>query len=102
MIMSGITSMAAFLDKERWILNQCSSRGEKVTVKAHGGLIDIQGIVIAKVNSSLQLEKIDVWFDPMDMFRQIAREEKIECENKEGVDAAGAAAGCPVMGHRSA
>ncbi|KAH1488155.1 hypothetical protein LV164_006335 [Aspergillus fumigatus] len=76
-------------------------RGEKVTVKAHGGLIDIQGIVIAKVNSSLQLEKIDVWFDPMDMFRQIAREEKVEGENKEGVDAAGAAAGCPVLGHGS-
>ncbi|KAH1304162.1 hypothetical protein KXX47_008368, partial [Aspergillus fumigatus] len=53
------------------------------------------------VNSSLQLEKIDVWFDPMDMFRQIAREEKIEGENKEGVDAAGAAAGCPVLGHGS-
>ncbi|KAH1493697.1 hypothetical protein KXX16_005766 [Aspergillus fumigatus] len=78
-----------------------NNRGEKVTVKAHGGLIDIQGIVIAKVNSSLQLKKIDVWFDPMDMFRQIAREEKIEGENKEGVDAAGAAAGCPVLGHGS-
>lgn len=38
-------------------------------------MIDIQGIVIAKVNSALQLEKIDVWYDPMEMFRQIAREE---------------------------
>jgi hypothetical protein len=79
--------------------NLCASRGEKVTVKAHGGLIDIQGIVIARVNASLQLEKIDVWFDPMDMFRQIAREEKIDGENRDAVDAVGAAAGCPVFGH---
>jgi hypothetical protein len=34
----------------------------------------------------------------MDMFRQIAREEKVEGDNKAAVDAA---AGCPVMGHGS-
>jgi hypothetical protein len=33
------------------------------------------------------------------MFRQIAREEKVEGENRAAVDAAGAAAGCPVLGH---
>jgi hypothetical protein len=45
------------------------------------------------VNDKLQLQKIDVWFDPMDMFRQIAKEEK------EGVtaDVSAAAAGCPVL-----
>ncbi|KAF7116111.1 hypothetical protein CNMCM5793_004131 [Aspergillus hiratsukae] len=64
-----------------------------------GGLIDIQGIVIARVNDSLQLENIDVWFDAMDMFRQIAREETIEGETKGLVEAAG---GCPVLGHGSA
>ncbi|KAL5359690.1 hypothetical protein BJX96DRAFT_60863 [Aspergillus floccosus] len=68
-----------------------NDRGEKTTIKAHGGLIDIQGIVIAKVNAALQLEKIDVWYDPMEMFRQIAREEK--GQNLSGLSAD--AAGCP-------
>ncbi|KAL4998739.1 hypothetical protein BDV10DRAFT_166151 [Aspergillus recurvatus] len=76
-----------------------NSRGEVVRVKAHGGLIDIEGIVVAKVNEKLQLEKIDVWFDPMEMFRQIAKEEKGE---EQGPAESAAAAGdlanaCPVM-----
>jgi hypothetical protein len=47
--------------------------------------------VIARVNAALQLEKIDVWYDPMEMFRQIAREEK--GQNLSGLSAD--AAGCP-------
>ncbi|KAJ5911064.1 uncharacterized protein N7473_000367 [Penicillium subrubescens] len=69
-----------------------NDRGESVKIKAHGGLIDIVGIVIAKVNEGLQLEKIDVWYDPMDMMRQIAREHK-----GEAVDASAATSGCPVL-----
>ncbi|GES61543.1 pathogen-related protein [Aspergillus terreus] len=68
-----------------------NDQGEKTTIKAHGGLIDIQGIVIAKVNAALQLEKIDVWYDPMEMFRQIAREEK--GQNLSGLSTD--APGCP-------
>ncbi|KAL4863502.1 hypothetical protein BDV12DRAFT_177424, partial [Aspergillus spectabilis] len=68
--------------------------GETVKVKAHGGVIDIEGIVVAKVNDKLQLQKIDVWFDPMDMFRQIAKNEKGEIEAEDVVAAAGA---CPVL-----
>ena len=49
-----------------------TSKGEKVTAKAHGGQIDIQGITIAKVNEGLQLQSVEVWFDPLEMFRQIA------------------------------
>ncbi|KAF7596828.1 hypothetical protein BBP40_012428 [Aspergillus hancockii] len=70
-----------------------NDQGEKTRVKAHGGLIDIQGIVIAKVNEKLELEKIDVWFDPLDMFRQIARESK-----GETIDAASETGGCPFAG----
>ncbi|KAL4787339.1 hypothetical protein BJX76DRAFT_318916 [Aspergillus varians] len=70
---------------------------EVVRVKAHGGVIDIEGIVVAKVNDKLQLQSIDVWFDPMDMFRQIAKEEKGE-KVAGDVAAGAAAAGCPVMG----
>jgi creatinine amidohydrolase/Fe(II)-dependent formamide hydrolase-like protein len=71
--------------------------GETVRVKAHGGVIDIEGIVVARVNEKLQLQKIDVWFDPMDMFRQIAKEENgLKTDN-----VATAAGACPVMGGKT-
>ena len=75
-------------------VNTIHSQGETVRVKAHGGVIDIEGIVVARVNEKLQLQKIDVWFDPMDMFRQIAKEES--GLKMDGVAAATGA--CPVMG----
>lgn len=48
------------------------SKGEKITAKAHGGLIDIQGVTVAKVNDKVQVQSLQTWFDPMEMFRQIA------------------------------
>ncbi|OJJ51816.1 hypothetical protein ASPZODRAFT_163590 [Penicilliopsis zonata CBS 506.65] len=51
-----------------------NSSGEKVTIESHGGPIDIQGIVVAKVNDKLQLQKIEVWYDPVEMFRQVGKE----------------------------
>jgi hypothetical protein len=49
-----------------------NNKGEKVTAKAHGGPIDIQGVTVATVNDKVQLQSVRTWFDPMDMFRQIA------------------------------
>ncbi|KAF8855554.1 hypothetical protein BDZ45DRAFT_500285 [Acephala macrosclerotiorum] len=49
-----------------------NDKGEKVTAKAHGGKIDIQGITIAKVDDKVRLQSVETWFDPMEMFRQIA------------------------------
>lgn len=49
-----------------------NNKGEKVTAKAHGGPIDVQGVTVATVNEKLQLQSVRTWFDPMDMFRQIA------------------------------
>jgi hypothetical protein len=49
-----------------------NNKGEKVTAKAHGGSIDIQGVTVATVNEKVQLQAVRTWFDPMDMFRQIA------------------------------
>jgi hypothetical protein len=43
-----------------------------VTVKAHGGQIDIEGVTVAVVDASLRVQKLETWFDPMEMFRQIA------------------------------
>jgi hypothetical protein len=37
-----------------------------------GGPIDIQGITIAKVDDKVRLQGVETWFDPMEMFRQIA------------------------------
>lgn len=52
------------------------SAGEKVTVKAHGGLIDIQGMLVAKMNEKFQIQSLDIWYDPMEMFRQIGCQSK--------------------------
>ena len=52
--------------------SQRLSKGEKVTAKAHGGLIEIQGITVAKVDEKIRLQSVETWFDPMEMFRQIA------------------------------
>ncbi|KAL4955459.1 hypothetical protein BDW69DRAFT_193244 [Aspergillus filifer] len=74
--------------------------GEAVKIKSHGGSIEIEGFVVAKVNWKMQLEKIEVWYDPMDLFRQIAREHE-EGEPGDGKDNAGAATvagACPVLG----
>lgn len=49
-----------------------NDKGEKVTAKAHGGTIDIQGVTVAYVNDQLKVEKLETWFDSMEMFRQIA------------------------------
>lgn len=55
-----------------------NSAGEKIRIKAHGGLIDIEGMTVAKVNDKLQLQSIEVWFDPMTMFRQMKPEDGVE------------------------
>jgi len=53
------------------LLKLCS-KGETVTAKAHGGQIDIQGVTVAKVDDKVRLQSVETWFDPMEMFRQIA------------------------------
>lgn len=45
--------------------------GDIVTIKAHGGIIDIQGVTVAKVNDKFQVESLETWFDPKDMFEQM-------------------------------
>jgi len=59
-----------------------NNKGEKVTAKAHGGSIDIQGVTVATVNDKVQLQSVRTWFDPMDMFRQIAPDGVVKKEEK--------------------
>ncbi|KAF4816449.1 Pathogen-related protein [Colletotrichum tropicale] len=49
-----------------------NNKGEKVTAKAHGGPIDIQGVTIARVDEKLRLQAVDTQFDSLQMFQQIA------------------------------
>jgi hypothetical protein len=47
-----------------------------VVAKAHGGLIDIQGVTVATVDDKVRMQQVETWFDPMEMFRQIDPEGK--------------------------
>ena len=41
-------------------------------MKAHGSPVDIEGVTVAIVNDKLQLKKVEVSFDPISIFRQMA------------------------------
>jgi hypothetical protein len=72
-----------------WLYAYNPSSGEKVKIEAHGGPIDIEGVVVAKVNDKLQVQSLDIWYDPMAMFRQISKEGQISGE--------GSGSGCPFV-----
>lgn len=72
-----------------WFYAYNPSSSEKVKIQAHGGPIDIEGIIVAKVNDKLQVQSLDVWYDPMAMFRQISKEDQISSE--------GSSSGCPFV-----
>ena len=35
-------------------------------------MIDIEGVTVAQVDDQVRLQKVETWFDPLEMFRQIA------------------------------
>ncbi|KAL1410543.1 hypothetical protein Q8F55_004556 [Vanrija albida] len=75
-----------------------NAEGKKVRVKAHGGIIDIEGVLVAKVNDKLQIQKIDTWYDPLSFFREVTKEGQeviIEDDTGSGSDKEGAK--CPFM-----
>lgn len=73
-----------------WFHAYNPSSGEEVKVQAHGGPIDIEGLTVAKVNDKLQVQSLDIWYDPMAMFRQIGREGQISSESSSS-------SGCPFV-----
>lgn len=81
-----------------------NGNGEMVRVKAHGGTLSIEGLMVAKVNDKFQITSIEIWYDPMSIFHEIAREAKnrgVEIEPLQGEQAAAAAAAaqkCPYSG----
>ncbi|KAI0383375.1 hypothetical protein F5Y04DRAFT_33645 [Hypomontagnella monticulosa] len=48
-----------------------NKKGEKVTVKANGQKIDIQGVTVAHLNDKLQVTGLKTTFDSNEMFRQM-------------------------------
>ena len=63
-----------------------NDKGEKITAKAHGGPIDLKGTTWAWVDDQVRVKKLETWFDPIEMFRQIApngivNKETIQPEN---------------------
>lgn len=61
----------------------CRSKGEKITAKAHNGPIDIEGVTVAQVDDQVRLQKVETWFDPLEMFRQIAPNGIVNKEARE-------------------
>ncbi|KAI1376589.1 hypothetical protein F4677DRAFT_419001 [Hypoxylon crocopeplum] len=63
-----------------------NNNGEKVTVKANGQLIDIQGVTVAHLNSKFQVTELKTSFDSNAMFRQMDPDGtaiKVSAEEKE-------------------
>lgn len=52
--------------------------GQRVVAKAHGGAIDFEGMTIAQLGDDFRIQSLEIWFDPLEMFRQIAPEGKVE------------------------
>ncbi|PSS02510.1 hypothetical protein BD289DRAFT_478880 [Coniella lustricola] len=59
--------------------------GDTVTIKAHNEVLDIQGLMVAKVDDKFRVVDLEIWFDSKDMFEQMKPSEttlsktKMEC-----------------------
>lgn len=63
-----------------------NDKGDKVRIKAHGEAIDIQGITVAEVDDKVRLQKVETWFDPLEMFRQAASKGNVTITTVENKD----------------
>ncbi|OTA83895.1 hypothetical protein M434DRAFT_378080 [Hypoxylon sp. CO27-5] len=61
-----------------------NSVGDKVTVKANGQLIDIQGVTVAHLNNNFQVTELKTYFDSNEMFRQIDPQGVVMRSGQEG------------------
>lgn len=48
--------------------------GQRVRVKAHGGTLNIEGMLVARVNDKLQINHIDTWMDPLALFDEVTKD----------------------------
>ncbi|KAJ7451681.1 hypothetical protein FB451DRAFT_1283986 [Mycena latifolia] len=74
-----------------------NEKGERVNIKAHGRVLEIEGVTVAVVNDKLQLQKVETWFDPLEMFRQMGPiDDKREGGSTKNDLAANVSAQCPM------
>ncbi|KAH6880400.1 hypothetical protein B0T10DRAFT_143909 [Thelonectria olida] len=76
-----------------------NDRGEKVTLKSTGKVIDVKGMTVAELDEDLRIVDLDIYFDPMDMFRQM--DEGTGEGGGSSEVAAAAQAACPFMSQSS-
>ncbi|RTE68355.1 hypothetical protein BHE90_017267 [Fusarium euwallaceae] len=74
-----------------------NDRGERVTLKSNGKVIDIKGICVAELDDEFRIVDLDVYFDPMEMFSQMDKTNGEEPGPSEVVIAAQGA--CPFRSH---
>ncbi|KAF7936913.1 hypothetical protein BELL_0154g00100 [Botrytis elliptica] len=55
-----------------------NDKGERVTIPSHGGTVDIKGVAIAKVDSAVRLQAVEIFYDPLEMFRQIVNNSDVK------------------------
>ncbi|RSL79574.1 hypothetical protein CEP52_017505 [Fusarium oligoseptatum] len=51
-----------------------NDRGERVTLESNGKVIDIKGLSVAELDHEFRIIDLDIYFDPMEMFRQMEKD----------------------------
>ncbi|KAJ7780721.1 hypothetical protein DFH07DRAFT_438563 [Mycena maculata] len=73
-----------------------NEKGEKVTIKAHGKVLEIEGVTVAVVNDKLQLQKVETWYDPLTLFRQMGPPSDEGHEGSKNRTSANVSPQCPM------
>lgn len=68
------------------------SKGEKIVIKATGKTIDLRGMTVVELDDKMRVTSLDIYFDPMDMFRQM------DGTSDGPAPLAAAAGACPFLG----
>lgn len=61
-------------------------------MKSTGKVIDIKGMAVANLDDQMRVTMLDIYFDPMDMFRQMDKGNATQSEH------AAAQTACPFLG----
>ncbi|KAK4160422.1 hypothetical protein QBC43DRAFT_245596 [Cladorrhinum sp. PSN259] len=59
-----------------------NDEGKEIKVKAHGGTIEIEGVAIADVDEGLRIKGVEVFFDPMGIFKEMEKEVDVEVKGE--------------------
>ena len=51
---------------------EVTRHGDSVTIKAHGGAVELYGMTVAELDEQYKIMRLDTWFDPVSLFREYA------------------------------